>query len=149
MPKILIEEDNTLNEIEVLLRCPKLDDNVDKLVAHIELLNQTIIVQKNQKQIVMPIANILYFESIDEKTFCYASKEIYETPLKLYEIEALLGRYRFARCYKSIIVNLNKIKSFKSTINGRMEAMLINGERIEISRNYVSAIKTKLGGKQS
>ena len=149
MPKILIEEDNSLNEIEVLLRCPKLDANVDKLVAHIELLNQTIIVQKNQKQIVMPIANILYFESVDEKTFCYASKDMYDTPLKLYEIEALLGRYRFARCYKSIIVNLNKIKSFKSTINGRMEAMLINGERIEISRNYVSAIKTNLGGKQS
>ena len=147
MPKILIEEDNTLKEIEVLLRCPSHDEFVDKLVAHIELLNQTILVQSNQKQIVLPVANILYFESVNEKTFCYSSKEIYETPLKLYEIEALLSQYRFARCYKSTIVNLNKIKSFKSTMNGRMEAMLSNGERIEISRSYVASIKTMLGGK--
>jgi len=149
MPKILIEEDSALNEIEVLLRCPKLDTDVDKLVAHIELLNQTMIVQKDQKQIVLPVATILYFECVDEKTFCYASKDVFETPLKLYEIEALLGRYRFARCYKSIIVNLNKIRSFKSTINGRMEAMLSNGEKIEISRSYVAAIKTMLGGNHS
>lgn len=146
MPRITIEVDSALKEIEVLLRCPSKDALVEKLVSHIELLNQTLIVHKDQKQVVLPLADILYFESVDEKTYCYGVKEVYETPMRLYEIENALGRYRFVRCYKSIIVNLNKIRSFKSTINGRMEAMLSNGEKIEISRNYVAAIKTMLGG---
>jgi DNA-binding LytR/AlgR family response regulator len=149
MPRITIEVDSALKEIEVLLRCPKKDALVEKLVSHIELLNQTMIVQKDQKQVILPLADILYFESVDEKTYCYVAKAVYETQLRLYEIENALGRYRFVRCYKSIIVNLNQIRSFKSTINGRMEAMLANGERIEISRNYVAAIKTMLGGIRS
>ena len=52
----------------------------------------------------------------------------------------------FIRINKYNILNANKIKSFKSGLNGRMEAYLKNGEKVEISRNYSPALKLLLRG---
>ena len=43
-----------------------------------------------------------------------------------------------------MIVNLKKIKTVKSDLSGRMEAAMLNGEKIVISRNYVKEIKRRL-----
>ena len=43
-----------------------------------------------------------------------------------------------------MIVNLRKIKGVKSDISGRMEATLLNDEKIVISRSYVKEIKRRL-----
>lgn len=146
MPKITITENPALLDVEVLIQCPKRTSEVDSIVRQIELYNQTIIVIKDDQKLILPAIKIDYFESVDDKTFCYTAKAVYETPYRLYEIEQALEKYRFARVNKSTIVNLIKIKSFKSTINGRMEALLLSDEKIEISRNYVASIKAMLGG---
>lgn len=44
-----------------------------------------------------------------------------------------------------MILNIYKIKGFKSQINGRLEALLLNGERVEVSRKYVKELKYRLG----
>ena len=44
----------------------------------------------------------------------------------------------------SMIVNLKKIKAVKSDLSGRMEATMLNGEKIVISRSYVKEIKRRL-----
>lgn len=51
----------------------------------------------------------------------------------------------FFRVSKSVILNLSKVKSFSPSFNGRFEAVMKNGERIMISRQYVPLLKTKLG----
>ena len=43
-----------------------------------------------------------------------------------------------------MIVNLKKIKTVKSDLSGRMEATMLNGEKIVISRSYVKEIKRRL-----
>ena len=52
---------------------------------------------------------------------------------------------RFLRSAKAMIVNIRKIRSVKSELNGRMRAELLNGEQIIISRGYVKELKEKLG----
>jgi DNA-binding LytR/AlgR family response regulator len=47
---------------------------------------------------------------------------------------------------RTTIVDAAKITSFRSSLTGRMEAKLANGESIEVSRTYVSALKMMLGG---
>ena len=64
----------------------------------------------------------------------------------MYEIETSFRGSPFLRVNKSMILNVTKIREFKSLLNGRMEAVLDNSERIEISRNYVPALKVMLGG---
>jgi DNA-binding LytR/AlgR family response regulator len=90
--------------------------------------------------------DIFYFESIENKTFAYSVNEVYEISEKLYMLETQLEKTPFIRISKSIILNSKKIKSFKNTINGRMEATLKNNEKVKISRMYVTNLKEKLGG---
>ena len=87
---------------------------------------------------------IYYTESIDKKTFVYTKDMCYGTKLRLYELEESLSA-NFFRCSKSLIVNIRKIRSVKSELNGRMVAELLNGEQLVISRSYVKDLKRKLG----
>ena len=47
----------------------------------------------------------------------------------------------FFRAAKAMIINIRKIKSVKSEINGRMTAELLNGEQVIIARSYVKELK--------
>ena len=89
--------------------------------------------------------NLIYYtESIDKRTYVYTKEECYETKYRLYELEDLLST-NFLRVSKSLVVNIRKVRSVKSELNGRMTAELLNGERIVISRSYVKDLKRKLG----
>ena len=89
-------------------------------------------------------SDIYYIETVDNKTFLYCEKEVYESKQKLYEFEELKIN-DFLRISKSVVANLSKIKSLMPSISGRLEATLINGERIVISRQYVNELKKSLG----
>ncbi|MBR5419712.1 MAG: LytTR family transcriptional regulator DNA-binding domain-containing protein [Lachnospiraceae bacterium] len=89
--------------------------------------------------------NLIYYtESIDKRTYVYTKEACYETRYRLYELEDILG-VNFLRVSKSLVVNIRKVKSVKSELNGRMNAELLNGEKIVISRSYVKDLKRKLG----
>ena len=51
----------------------------------------------------------------------------------------------FFRANKSVIVNVNKIKSLSPAFGGRFDAVLKNEYRVIISRNYVPKLKELLG----
>lgn len=75
----------------------------------------------------------------------YCKDKVYETNLRLYELEKQLDEQLFVRISKSIILNLNKLDSIRTLLNGRYEAVLINDERLIITRHYVSSFKEKFG----
>lgn len=145
--KIIVEEINNIKETEIIIKCKRTDDNVKSIVSSLKLFDNNISVKKDKNTYILSPKEIFYFDCVENKVFCYCEKEIYETNYRLYQLEELFYNTSFLRINKNIILNINKIKSFTSTINGRMEASLINGEKVEISRNYVHALKIKLGGK--
>ncbi len=44
-----------------------------------------------------------------------------------------------------MILDLSKVKRFAPSIGGRFEAVLTNGEKVIISRQYVPDVKKRLG----
>ena len=74
-----------------------------------------------------------------------AKKEVYEVREKLYTLEGMLPVESFMRASKSAILNLNKVKSLSQAFGGRFEAVLDNGEKTIISRQYVPVLKERLG----
>jgi len=82
---------------------------------------------------------------MENKTFLYCRDEVYELKQKLYELEECLAGSDLLRVSKSVMLNLSKIRSLSPALNGRFEAVLDNGERIIISRQYVSGLKKRLG----
>lgn len=145
--KIIIDDQNKTEEIEIVIKGSRDNKQVQKLYQTLLYYDQYMTGTINQKKYQLPINQILYFDTVDNKTFAYTSKEVYDINYRLYELEEQLESSPFLRVNKHTIINLKKIKSFHSTINGRMEAQLINLERIKISRRYVAALKQKLGGR--
>lgn len=92
------------------------------------------------KQTKLYYYDIYYLEYLNRKVFVYTVKNVYEIKESLYKLERQLPNY-FVRCSKSMIVNINEIKDFSSTLNGNLTANLLNNENIIISRRYVKAIK--------
>lgn len=82
---------------------------------------------------------------MENKTFFYCKEAVYESKQKLYELEESLANSDMLRISKSVMLNLSKIKSLSPALNGRFEAILDNGERVIISRQYVAGLKKRLG----
>ena len=90
------------------------------------------------------LTQIYYIESVDKRTYVYTKGDCYESRDRLYELEEKLGMY-YVRISKSMIVNLRKIQNVSAEPGGRMVAVLLNGERVIISRSYVKEMKRRLG----
>ena len=143
--KIIIEDIKKDEEDEIIIRCNQLDEYILQMIYGIKM-NQNKLVGTNngQMQIIDP-KDVFYFEAVDNKVFIYCEKQVYETKLKLYEIEEEYEKTDFFRASKSIILNLSKIKNLSPAFNGRFEALLKNKEKVIISRQFVPILKKKLG----
>ena len=134
-----------IEEPEVLeIRCHKVTDDVQEIISFVKSRQGRLSAQKDGQSIEIPVIDIFYAESVDNRVFIYTSKESYEIRLKLYELEEMLKTKSFLRVQKSMLINLMKIKSVKPTLSGRYTALLKNGEEIVISRKYVADLKTAL-----
>ncbi|QUW22408.1 LytTR family transcriptional regulator DNA-binding domain-containing protein [Sporosarcina sp. Marseille-Q4063] len=112
----------------------------------IELIKQNTIIltgRKNGHTYSLVAKELYYIESVENKSFLYKQKEVYESDLKLYEFEQLVEGTNFIRISKNLIVNTSHIDSVRALFNGRFEATLTNGEKVIINRHYVKAFKTK------
>ena len=128
----------------IKIGCHKVDSNVKEIVNFIKSRQGSIDVKNGEMKYNIPIVDIFYVESVDDRTFIYLSSDCYETAHKLYELEEILNERRFIRISKSVIVNLLKIECVKPALNGRYLCHLKNGEDVIISRKYVHEFKEKL-----
>ena len=138
--KMILDEETEYIEIG----CHKKDERVNEIVRFVKLHQGSVEAVKEEKTYQIPLSDIYYIESIEDKTFIYLMKDCYESRKRLYEFEELLSDRNFARISKSSIVNLMKIASIKPALNGRFLCQLRNGENVIISRKYVPDIKKKL-----
>lgn len=135
------------SEHEVIeIRCHKVDDSIEEIVAFIKSSKGQLSGNLDGRTYEIPILDLLYIDSVDNRTFLYTEAETYESRQKIYELEELLRSHHFIRISKSSIVNLLKIQSIRPALNGRFSAILCNGEETIISRKYVADFKKALKG---
>lgn len=136
-----------IEEPEVLeIRCHKVSDDVQEIISFVKSRQGQISTEKDGRRIEIPLIDIFYAESVDNRLFVYTAKDSYEVKLKLYELEDILRGRTFLRVQKSLLLNLMKIKSIKPALSGRYTALLKNSEEVVISRKYVSDLKNALKG---
>lgn len=136
--------EHTEDALRVVIRCGRATDEVMRLKYHIELFDQKIQVKKDHEWSFINLLDVLYFESVDNRTFLYTEGEVSEVRQRLYELENILSDKDFIRISKSQIVNINKIRSLKPEMNRTILATMCNGEQLYISRKYVPAIRNML-----
>jgi DNA-binding LytR/AlgR family response regulator len=143
--KISINIDSSCTETEITINCAAVSDELENIIATLRAFDSKLTGVKNGQTFIMDASQILYIDTVDKKTFLYTESDIYETPLRLYELEEQLSANDFFRAGKSSIINFNKIKALKSDIDGRIIVEMENKERLLVSKQYASFIKNKLG----
>ena len=143
--KIIIEDIGPDEEEAVIIRCREVDESILQLVNGLKLKKEKLAVRQDEKILQIEPGDVYYFEAVDNRVFLYSDKNVYETRMKLYELERCFAGTDFFRVSKSVILNLAKVKNFCPGFNGRFEALMQNGERVGISRQYVPLLKNKLG----
>ena len=141
--KITIKENEQQEELELVIHCRKAGEQVAELIAALSHLDKKLTGVKDGRTFVLDTACIFYFESVDKKTFAYAESEVYEIPLRLYELEQRLSR-DFFRASKATVINISKVKSLMPDFGGRLEVRLTTGEKLIVSRQYAQVLKNKL-----
>jgi len=143
--KIEIIQNENITETEITIKAKVLDEELSEIIACLSLIGNTVAGTRDGVVSFIPLREIFYFESVDNKTFFYTKDEVYETKAKLYKLSEKLSDTSFVRISKSTIANLKKLKSIKRAKGSRLEAELVNGEKLLVSRQYVNDIKNKLG----
>lgn len=130
--------------LTVIIEYPELDVKTEKLIKKIKSLDFIISGNSNGKTFALNISDIFYIETVERKTFLYTKDEVYMTEKKLYEFEKLLKETAIIRISKSCLMNMDMLYSIKQLINSQLEATLINGEKLIVSRTYLKRIKNIL-----
>lgn len=142
--KLTIEQSEQYSTTEIFIKCGQIDFALEKLIKEIRLYGFSIIGKKDGETHSIKIEDIYYFESVDEKTYIYCEKNVYECSKRLWEIEERLQHINFQRISKNCIINIYKLISVRPIINYKLEATIENGEKLIVNRNYVLLLKQKI-----
>lgn len=142
--KIKIIEDADSTELQVHLLSPADNSEAHAVYAYLSAYGQYVNGLLNESNKHVNINEIMYFESVDGKTFFYTETMVYETKKKLYEIESLYTDAGFIRISKSTILSLSKVDEIIPELGRRVKIRLISGEYLIVSRQYVSSLKKRL-----
>lgn len=131
-------------KLQVVIKCQQIDDEIMRLKYHIEMFDKKLQAKRENEWCFVNLLDVLYFESVDNRTFLYTKDDVMEIKQRLYELEIILPNKDFIRTSKSQIININKVKSLRPEINRTILATMCNGEQLFISRKYVPAIRSLL-----
>lgn len=143
--KIDIQVNDNVEETSISICCNRLTPELERLLAMIRLWEKQFVATRDGETYLLDVSEIMYIEAIDRKTFVYTKEGVYESGLRLYELEQQLEECGFFRVSKSCLIQLRAVKSLKSDINRRIRVTLDNGEVIIASRQYADGIKRRLG----
>lgn len=142
--RLIMSERQDLEQPEVTIAYCEMTESVKRVSDFVRYVDQTILGRKDNEEYAIPVSDIYYVESVDKKTFVYCETEVFQSNSKLYELENSLPRENFVRVSKSTILNVEKLKGIKTLVNSKLEAMLLNGERVCVTRKYLKVIKESL-----
>lgn len=150
--KVKIDVDENLQEEEVLIRCSRLDEQIQKLydkLMDITKESKKLVLYKDNVEYYIPLENILFFETADSSVSAHTADNIYQTTYRLYELEELLPG-NFMRVSKSAILNLNHIYSITRNLTASSVVEFMNTHKqVFVSRYYFKPLKCRLDEKRT
>ena len=80
--KIKTEQDSSCNEIEVIIKYPQKDKQVNRIIDFLQSFDMQIKCAGDNTEQMINILDIYYIESVDKKTFVYLENAVYRTDFR-------------------------------------------------------------------
>lgn len=134
-----------LPEPEILIRGDVGCEEVTSLLQYLRRKSSgKLMVCREEEQFIIDAGEIVYLEVCGSKVSVYTGRDVYESKLKLYELKELLG-HPFAQINKSVIVNINCVRSIQAEFSGNYRIRLKDRrDTLTISRKYFREFKDRI-----
>jgi Response regulator of the LytR/AlgR family len=145
--KVRIEVTDDLTEDEVLIRCGRVDESIQKI--HQFILEQSksgpkITFYKQNQEYYFPLEDVLFFETEGEHVYAHTADDAYLIKYRLYELEQMLPR-SFARVAKSTIVNVRQVYSItRNLASSSLVQFADSHKQVYVSRYYYGELRQRL-----
>lgn len=133
-------------EESVTIRYKTLSPDLKRIIGILEKSENKLWGKADTETVNISISSILYLESVDDKLFAYTGNKVVRLDGTLNSFITEISDETFFRCSKSMVINVNKVKSLKSLSSNRIDATMESGEHIIISRRYASDFRRLLKG---
>lgn len=142
--KLRLHQRQELEETEIDIAYSRMTNRLSKMVGYIRQYTYMVEAFWNGKSFLIPLDEILYFDTTDRKTFLYTTKQVYECRKALIEVENELSNTTVIRISKETLLNTTALVNVRPYPNHRLMAELSNGENLIISRKYISILQNRL-----
>lgn len=103
----------------------------------------SILVSEANKQSIVNTLSILYFSASSPYISIHTEQKKFLINQTLKSVLDDLDKDFFVRVHKSTIVNIAKVKTIQSRLNGDFDLVLVNNSIVRLSRTYVKEFKLK------
>lgn len=124
---------NRLRNIEIQESKPTLD---------------TIVINNGKENTIVNVEDIVQITSATPYIFIHLENKQHLHSETLKSISKQLNSNVFVRVHKSTVVNITKVSSFKSRLNGDYDLQLTNGKLVRLSRTYAADFKNHFNASQ-
>jgi len=94
--------------------------------------------------VALPVERVSWFEADGDYVIAHEGGARHVLHLALARLEARLDPLRFSRVHRAHVVNLDHVRAFKRDAAGNLEAELLDGARVPVSRARAQELR-KLG----
>ena len=143
--KVGIEFDDSLDQVEVIIKASQLGPEIEKIQQVLGRLNRpSLVFYKGTSEFFLKLEDLLFFETDGNKTIGHTRDDAYEVKMKLYELEDCLPAY-FCRVSKSTIANARAVYSLDKSFSGTSRISFHKTHKeVHVSRHYYHLLKEKL-----
>ena len=134
--RLIKTREEGLNENYLELHYDKVDDETRDIVQRIDGSLSQIEGSFEDRHVSVPVTDVLYFETVDRKTFAYTADMCIEMRDSLRSVLDGLPDSGLIRISRSTLVNVYKIDHLQGDMNMRVLIFLKNGEKIIMNRGY-------------
>jgi two-component system, LytTR family, response regulator len=89
----------------------------------------------------LPVADVAWFEADGDYVIAHTARNSHTLHLSLNRLEQRLDAKRFLRVHRTHIVNLDHVRAFKRDLRGNLEAEMVDGHRLPVSRTRAQALR--------
>ncbi|QEC43992.1 LytTr DNA-binding domain-containing protein [Pseudobacter ginsenosidimutans] len=109
----------------------------------------TIIINNGKDNVVVNIDEIIQITSATPYIYIHLENRKYLHPETLRALSEQLDSNVFVRVHKSTLVNITKVSSFRSRLNGDYDLEMTTGELVRLSRTYAAGFKKTIRARSS
>lgn len=112
-------------------------------------LLHSLIINNGKDNVIISVKDIIQITSATPYVCIHLEHKKYLHTETLKSIQQQLGEDVFVRVHKSALINMSKVISFKSRLNGDYDLQMTDGSTVRLSRTYAADFRKRISVKST